>query len=150
MTVVVYDGASLAVDRGVTDGYTMWAQNKAWKFNDCVVTGTGHMATVIAMRDWYMEGANPDKFPASLALGDTYSELIVVSKAGLIRFERSPIAIEHGHYKCAFGTGKDFAYGALAMGATAEQAVTIANHYSIHCGMGVDVFTFEGEVDEEK
>lgn len=150
MTIVVWDGSTLAVDRGVTDGFTMWEQDKAWKVGDIVITGAGHMAQVVAMRDWYARGANPDDFPHTQRVGDSWCELIVVSKAGLIRYERTHIPFEHGHNKCAFGSGKDFAYGALAMGATAEQAVSIANHFSIHCGMGVDVYNFEGDTHEEK
>ena len=149
MTIVVWDGTTLAVDRGVTDGFTMWEQDKAWKLDDIVITGSGHMASVIAMRDWYMNGSNPDTFPNKLVMGDNYSELIVVSRAGLIRFEKTYIPFEHGHNKCAFGSGKDFAYGALAMGATAEQAVSIANHFSIHCGMGVDVYSFKEDTHEQ-
>lgn len=145
MTIVVWDGATHAVDRGVTDGYTMWEQDKAWRLGNAVLTGVGNMTLVLAMRNWYVAGRDASKFPTEQTLPDRWCEFIVATPDGLFRYERSPIPIEHGKNKCAFGYGKDFAYGALAMGATAEQAVSIANKFSPHCGMGVDVFNFEGE-----
>jgi len=145
VTIVVWDGATLAVDRGVTDGYTMWEQDKAWRLGNAVLTGVGNMTLVLAMRNWYVAGRDASKFPTEQTLPDRWCEFIVATPDGLFRYERSPIPIEHGKNKCAFGYGKDFAYGALAMGATAEQAVSIANKFSPHCGMGVDVFNFEGE-----
>lgn len=147
MTIVVWDGATLAVDRGVTDGYTMWEQDKAWRLGNAVLTGVGNMTLVLAMRNWYVAGRDASKFPTEQTLPDRWCEFIVATPDGLFRYERSPIPIEHGKNKCAFGYGKDFAYGALAMGATAEQAVSIANKFSPHCGMGVDVFNFEGEIN---
>lgn len=149
MTVIVWDGKSLAVDRGVSDGYTMWEQDKAWRHGDAVLTGVGTMTLVLAMRNWYIAGRNPIDFPPEQTLPDRWCEFIVATPDGLFRYERSHIPIEHGRNKCAFGHGKDFAYGALAMGANAEQAVIIANKFSVHCGMGVDVFNFEGAEDEK-
>jgi hypothetical protein len=118
----------------------MWEQDKAWRVGNAILTGVGSMTLVLTMRDWYINGHHPIQFPTEQTLPDRWCEFIVATPDGLFRYERSPIPIEHGKNKCAFGAGKDFAYGALAMGATAEQAVTIANRYSIHCGMGVDVF----------
>jgi hypothetical protein len=140
MTIVVWDGSTLAVDRGVTDGFTMWEQDKAWRLGDEVVTGVGNMTLVLAMRNWYVSGRDASKFPTEQTMPDRWCEFIVVTTEGLFRYERSPIPIEHGFHKCAFGYGKDFAYGALAMGATAEQAAHVACKFSPHCGMGVDVY----------
>jgi hypothetical protein len=123
----------------------MWEQDKAWRLGNAVLTGVGNMTLVLAMRNWYVAGRDASKFPTEQTLPDRWCEFIVATPDGLFRYERSPIPIEHGKNKCAFGYGKDFAYGALAMGATAEQAVSIANKFSPHCGMGVDVFNFEGE-----
>lgn len=42
-----------------------------------------------------------------------------------------------------YGEGRDFAYGALEMGANAIKAVEVASKYCISCGMGIDVLSFE-------
>ncbi len=149
MTVVVWDGGTLAVDRGVSDGFTMWEQDKAWRLGNAVLTGVGTMSLVLAMREWYLRGCIPDQFPTEQTLTDRWCEFIVATPDGLFRYERSHIPIEHGRNKCAFGYGKDFAYGAMAMGATAEQAAHVACKFSPHCGMGVDVFNLEGESNEK-
>ena len=46
--------------------------------------------------------------------------------------------------------GKEIAMGALAMGATAKQAVLICNDFSLHCGKGVEVFSLQGGKDAEE
>lgn len=137
MSVVVWDGISLAMDRGGTDGFTMWELDKAWQHGDEVLTGTGHHSTLVALRDWYLSGRDVDTYPKSL----NPAELVVASPSGLKRYELSScIPIDHGLNKCAFGAGRDFAYGAMAMGATAEQAVQVACKFSVSCGHGVRVF----------
>ncbi len=45
-------------------------------------------------------------------------------------------------YLC-IGRGRDFAFGALAMGADAYKAVMIACLYESSCGMGIDTLTLE-------
>lgn len=72
----------------------------------------------------------------------TGAQLVVISKEkGLIRYNGNPITLLHGHNKIAIGEGAPFAYGALYMGATAEQAVAAAIHYSVHCNGVPEVLT---------
>jgi hypothetical protein len=92
------------------------------------------------MRDWAMEGMLQNKFP-SAQLSSQFCHFVIVSLRGLRRYEQGLSPVEHGRDKCAFGEGRDFAYGALAMGATAAKAVEIANQHSVHCGLGVATYT---------
>lgn len=133
MSVVVWDGISLAADRGGTDGFTMWAMDKIHMYGSEALTGVGPHDAIAALVGWYKAGASPDNMPRSLYP----AELIVTSPDGLRRYEANrPTPIDHGLNKCAFGVGRDFAYGAMAMGATATQAVEVACQYSGHCGHG--------------
>ena len=137
MSVVVWDGKSLAVDRGATDGFTMWELEKAWEIGDEVVTGVGPLDVILRLVTWYRGGCGADAFPRSAQ----DAELIIASPVGLRRItSASPTQINHGLNLCAFGAGRDFAYGALAMGATAEQAVKVACRFSVSCGHGAQVF----------
>lgn len=145
MSVIVWDGFSLAVDNGATDGFSMWEADKVWVHEGEFLTGTGHVSTILEMRDWYRSGADPTLFPFVQRVPETTCNFIVVNSTGLHRYERTHIPIDHGFRMCAFGHGKDFAYGALAMGATAEQAATIASKFSIHCGMGVTTYVMEAK-----
>jgi hypothetical protein len=150
MTVIVWDGQQLATDRQASDGVVKWESPKAWYAiidkHVNILTGFGKLKAVLEMRDWYQEGADPNKFPRH----DGSSQFIVVNRHGLFRFENSPTPIPHAFRSCAFGTGREFAYGALAMGADAIQAVEAANKYSAHCGLGVEVFKIDGkEIQDE-
>lgn len=139
MSVVVWDGISLAVDRAATDGVTKWELDKVTVLLDgALLTGVGDHGALSALRNWFLGGEDPEDYPRTLQR----AELILVTYKGLFRYESaSPHPIEHRHNKCAFGSGKDFAYGALAMGATSEQAATVACNFSTSCGHGVQVFT---------
>lgn len=64
----------------------------------------------------------------------TDAQLVIVTPdKGLIRYKDSATPYLHGHNTYAMGEGAPFAYGALFMGATAEQAVAAAIHNSPHC-----------------
>jgi len=144
MSVVVWDGMTLATDKSASNGNIHHCIDKAWVYKDVLLTGTGSLGGILAMREWYKAGAKPEGFP-EIQKGNNWCHFIVVTEHGLERYEQSPIPIEHGRNACAFGSGQDIAYGALAMGANAEQAVGIANQYVADCGHGVDVFTLTGE-----
>lgn len=152
MSIIVYDGITLVIDSAAIHEGVKIPLVKHWSVDEqCViVTGVGNAAQISLMRDWFMAGADPDKFPKSQALGSPWCELIVVNHRGLVRYENTPSPVEHGRNKCAFGSGKDFAYGALAVGATAEQAVTAALQYSPECGHELLSFQWRYEDEEIK
>lgn len=134
--MVVWDGKQLAVDRSVTDGVTLWEYVKLRTFDGYAIAGIGNQTDVKRMMDWYVAGAHPAAFPSGIYTADMF----VVKGGQLYHYERSPHPLHYGDIKVAFGTGKDFAFGALAMGATAEQAALVACKFSTTCGNGVDVY----------
>jgi len=143
VTIIVWDGKVLATDTAATDGAAMWEVEKAW-YHTCdegtvILSGAGPLQTILQMRDWFKGGGLHNKFP-NIQLTPQFCHFVVVNSHGLSRYEQGPIPIEHGHNKCAFGEGKDFAYGALAMGADAGTAVQIAIDHSVHCGLGVKFY----------
>ncbi len=143
MTVVVWDGRTLATDLAATDGRAMWSTQKAWMCavgdREVILSGAGPLQTILAMREWYKAGADHNTFPRE-QLSSQWCHFLVVTNHGLLRYENGVVPIEHGRKKCAFGEGKDFAYGALAMGADAQRAVEVANERSPHCGLGVATY----------
>ena len=68
----------------------------------------------------------------------------MVDNEGLWVYEGVPVPVQHGHTPIAFGHGRDFALGAMAMGANAKKAVEITNKYSLQCGNGVYTYTLQG------
>ena len=140
MTIIVWDGSTLATDRAATDGVAKWRTEKAWYWGEgedrLILSGAGPLHSILAMREWFKDGQEPSMFPVIQTTHPCH--FVVVSPyTGLYRFEITPSPIDHGRGQCAFGEGREFAYGALAMGATAQQAVEIANSHSPHCGLGV-------------
>lgn len=132
MTVVVWDGRSLAVDSHSSDGKAKTPATKVWLHRGCVrLTGAGHLASILEVKDWYERGGEVDEYP-KCQQGPRQCVFIVMDRQAAWRFESSPHAIEMtGPF--AYGAGAEFAYGALHMGATAEQAVEAAITYSPYC-----------------
>ena len=152
MTIIVWDGKTLATDRAATDGAAQWQTVKAWFHGEgesrIILSGAGPVQAILEMRDWFKAGALHNEFP-SVQLTPHFCHFVVVSPlVGLYRFEQGTIPIEHGYGPCAFGEGKDFAMGALFMEADAAEAVRAANAFSVHCGLGVATYSLEGNDDD--
>lgn len=146
MTVIVYDGQTCAVDSGAATETTMLRVRKFWTRTDELITGAGDTSHVVAMAEWYLKGAKPEEFPPMIHLKRD-AELIVIDSNGVRRYEASPYAVDHGKDACAFGGGRDFAYGALAMGATSVEAARVACAFSPVCDGPIHLFVWvDGEV----
>jgi hypothetical protein len=146
MTVIAYDGSTCAVDSGAASETTMLRVRKFWTRTDELITGAGETPHVVAMAEWYLAGAKVEEFPPMI-LAKRDAELVVIDSKGVRRYEASPYAVDHGSTMCAFGGGRDFAYGALACGAPASQAAKIACEFSPVCAEPIHTFYWsEGEV----
>lgn len=146
MTAIIFDGTNLVIDRAASVGPVKYEINKSIIFDNEVVTGTGVASEVSALRSWYADGADPDKYPAFQAVGDRKSELIIGTYGGIRRYERTPDPIYHGKFKCAFGAGHQIAYGALMSGAGAIQAMRIVAKHHAECGCGMDIYNWHNGV----
>ena len=142
MSVVVWDGTTLAADRQCTSAGSRRTATKIWKHEHNLIGGVGVLTSLHAMVNWVSGGMDPKQFPA--IKDDDQLTMFVIPKVGLpVRFENSqfPIPIEDKWF--AAGTGCDYAYGAMEMGADSKRAVQVACVYDIYCGQGVDTLTFE-------
>ena len=110
-----------------------------------IITGVGLAHYIRKLSEWYQRGM-PDIMPD---VAPSQAKLIVVKKDGLYELSYKMLLPYDAPY-CAFGDGKEIALGALAMGATASQAVNICNEHSLQCGKGVELFTLHGGNDEQK
>ena len=162
MSVIVWDGKCLATDRQANDGSMKWEAEKAWYVTHkekkdmkgaemgwvyvnrhAIVSGVGMLGSILKMRDCFIQNGNL----SGIDVPHNSAELIVVSKKGLSVWSTNGTAVELSA-PMAFGEGREYALGAMAMGATAEEAVQIANEYSLHCGKGVLKYTLhEGKVE---
>lgn len=144
MSVIVWDGKTLAADRQATSGNLARTTTKIFRHGDLLFGGAGTHTALEALREWVMGGCDKTKFPTMPVDGNNIPHLWVINRNGHIaKFEDSPYPITYADKVFAEGSGRDFAYGAMAMGADAVRAVEIANQYDVHCGGGVDVLTFD-------
>ena len=154
MTVIAWDGEVLATDTQCTLGNAKYQSPKAWYESvggsACIITGVGALKNIHRHKEWVIKNDPSIEFPYR-ELETHYYQFILVTKNGLLRYEGTPYPIEHGVNACAFGEASDFAYGALAMGATAVEAVQVAIKYSHQCGGNVESYSLlKGDGHETK
>lgn len=141
MTVIAWDGKTLAADRQSTCAGMRSTTAKIRHLPDgdyAACTGGSDVCHMLV--EWYKNGAKPSEWPAVQATDD-WARLIIASKDGVVFYERHPVAMLVRDKFIAFGSGRDFAMGAMAAGATASEAVDIASRFSTSCGLGVDEVT---------
>lgn len=145
MTVIAWDGKSLAADRQRTNADAKSQVTKIFEVKNPdtlateIIGCTGDEDALLSMIDWYTKkGKGKDTFPEIQAT-DRWARLIVARPGKLVYFDRSPHEIQVNEAFAAFGSGRDYALGAMSMGADAKTAVEIASRYCVYCGLGVDV-----------
>ena len=144
MSVVVWDGKTLAADRQGTSGELKMPMSKIKKLpSGEIVAWVGDQLSGLKLIHWYESGANADDFPLDISNEERHAVLVVAGFHGAVFYavDAYPLPCE-GPYM-AWGSGDGYALGALAMGADAVRAVEIASQLSILCGFGVDAFTVE-------
>lgn len=144
MSVVVWDGKTIAADRQGTCADMRIIEPKiiARHRHDGIVVcaWTGESAYGRELVNWYFEDAIPSAYPTYQRDKEEWCRLIVASTNRVLYFERSPYPFEVHDPYLAWGSGRDFAMGALAMGADAIKAVEITSLFSTSCGHGVDAY----------
>lgn len=148
MTVIAYDGKIIAADKAMVCCDMMSSTTKIFSFERYILAYCGSEDTGRAMVDWYhKKNHEKEKFPSSQST-DNWSRLIVFDKPSiyikeLLFYEQTPFPTKIQEQFAAFGSGRDFAIGAMAQGANAIQAVEIAIKYCVTCGMGIDAYNTE-------
>lgn len=151
MTIIVWDGKTLAADKQATDDgvkrtVTKIRRVKSGPTKGCLIAGSGPCGQANALMDWFEDGADPELFPKYQDSDQLAAILTVITpEKKILRYEYcvTPIVFEDEQY-CT-GSGREIAYGALALGADAVTAVSVACEYLIDCGMGIDKLTLKGK-----
>ena len=155
MSVIVWDGKIVAADRQMTSGdlkrtYTKLHHvatdpvRREWS-REFVVAGVGSADELLALVDWARKGFVRSEWPDFMRKKDCETKMIVVSASGVaLHFEGEPYGIPVKDSFIAWGSGRELSMGAMAMGASATQAVRVACHHSPFCGMGIDAYELRG------
>lgn len=147
MTVIAWDGKSLAADRQATLGGNAFFQiKKIKKIGNLLCAFTGEAKYAESLFIWVEDGMVKERFP-NMPNNDQV-RLIVISESEISEYLSSTNrVIRPIQHIAAFGSGAEFAIGAMSAGVDAKKAVEIACEYDVYCGGGVDVVTL-GDTDD--
>lgn len=135
MTTIAFDGKTLAADRQMGGIFNV---KKIFKVPQGWAAGCGDYDNILEIVCWLQEGADRDDMPTLPDKNDT--DVIIIVPSGKVQWLSWPYLrfVELTEERVSFGSGSEFALGAMAAGATAKQAVAIACRYDPHTGQGID------------
>jgi len=143
MTVIVWDGSILAADRQSTNAGLKRSVTKIKKIGDSLYGVSGSFDRAAALFNWVEEGKDPEQWP-EFQRDDDACHLMEIAPGGIIyKYEREPYPIHFEENKYAQGAGRDYAMGAMYMGANAVDAVKAACEFDATCGMGIDILALD-------
>jgi len=139
MTVIAWDGKTLAADRRATSQDMHWSVTKIQKHDGKLLFAGGDFDSIIAMYEWFIAGAKPETYPPCQKDNDAWAAVHVIDQNGLWRYERTPYPFKVEVPFFATGSGRAYAMAAMYCGKTAREAVEIACVFDPGCGNGIDV-----------
>lgn len=135
----------VAADRQVTGAgdYRVGHATKIFKVGRIIVGGTGTYPLVLKFTSWVRNGCKGEAPWMAFGTGnDSANATGIIFSPGhpVLSFTDCGMQAQQSDFG-AFGSGRDFALGALAMGASPKEAVRIAARLDIYTGIehGCDV-----------
>lgn len=141
MTVLAWDGKTLAADRQATSGGFANAVTKIHRVPGGIVGFTGNEGHAVALLAWFKDGRDPTKWPKKE--GTNCASAVYITDEGLFCYsgEDGPHAAQHHDRFDAWGAGYAYALAAMYLGCDARRAVEVACQLDINCGKGIDTLT---------
>lgn len=139
MTVIAWDGKTLAADRMGDAGGLKRATTKIRRFDGGLFGSAGSASRGAEMFAWIESGADPECVPAFQLDPNDYQSTMIVRNDGTVWLygcSAHPFRMEDPFH--AIGSGRDFAMAAMYLGFGAAQAVHVASEFDTGCGMGID------------
>lgn len=138
MTVIAWDGKTLAADKRGTVAGLAYAVTKIHRLADGLVAFSGGGAHAAELLNWFHGARNPETYPR--CDDDGGAGALHIGEGGKIRMYSAnnpfPELIESPFF--ARGSGRDYAMAALHLGCDAKRAVEVACALDICCGNGID------------
>lgn len=144
MTVIAWDGQTLAADKRCSYGGMVCTVTKIFRIGNLLVAGAGDFPHVLAMVEWVRRGRDPADFPVAQGSKDDWQPLLVIEPGGkALIYERTPYPVHYEQDYMTLGSGREYARAALHMGADAVEAVRVASALDVNCGNGVDILELQ-------
>jgi ATP-dependent protease HslVU (ClpYQ) peptidase subunit len=148
MTVISFDGKSIAADKRNTWGSGTLTTTKLVRLHGGVLAGCGNTSQILEMIHWIKKGCKVSAFPDFQRDPESSVSLLMISPQGqILQYENTPhpIAIENKFW--AIGSGSDYAMAAMHLGHSARRAVEVAIALDPGCGNGIDEIILFPETD---
>lgn len=139
MTVIAFDGKTLAADRMGDAGGLKRSTTKIRRFSGGLFGSSGAASRGAEIFAWIEAGADPARVPPFQLVPDDYQSVMVVRNDGTVWVygcSAYPFQMEDLFH--AIGSGRDFAMAAMFLGHDARVAVEVASQFCSGCGMGID------------
>lgn len=139
MTVIAWDGKTLAADKMLSNATYKYKINKLFRLNDGSIGGwAGYPHQALKVIGWLNSDRNPEKYPDQTDEERSAVVMIITKKKKVYLFNdmMAPCAIEEK--QIAIGSGDAYAKTAMFMGYDAESAVFVASKLCPSCGSGID------------
>lgn len=143
MTVIAWDGKTLAADKRASCSGLSRTVTKIRRIGDLLVGGSGDFDRVVAMFAWIEAGCKAEDFPAFQRDQDMSADMLVIDGGKVLKYERTPHPITFEDAYFAMGSGRDYALAAMWLGQDARHAVIVASQLDVNCGNGIDTLTLE-------
>jgi len=140
VTVIAWDGKTMAADKRMGFGAEHATVTKITKIRGCLVGFAGGSALGRAMLNWFEKGCIPEDYPVSQRNDDKCGSLLVIHPDGkIVHFSQEPFGIPVEEKFYAVGSGSPFASAAMYLGYDARRAVEVASALDMNCGNGIDM-----------
>jgi ATP-dependent protease HslVU (ClpYQ) peptidase subunit len=141
MTVIAWDGTTLAADKASTNAGYRSTVTKIHRVDGALVALAGTESAVMAGLAWLKGARNPHDYPE--AMKNTDSLMWEIRKGEFLRYGEGPYPARVEDKFLATGSGRDYALAAMYLGFGAVMAVQVACALDIGCGNGIDTLTLE-------
>jgi len=139
MTIIAWDGETLAADKRATYGGMICTVTKIFRVGALLVGGSGELPFVLAMVEWVRNGRAIEDFPTAQSSKDDWQPVLVIESDGTPSlYERTPYPVRYEGGSVAIGSGREYARAALHLGAGSVGAVEVAIALDSNCGNGID------------
>lgn len=149
MTVLAWDGVTLAADKRCVSGNTIKTTTKIFRLPNGELAGvSGDRARAEEMLQWLAMSGNVSDFPIKRNGDDDFASLLVIDKNGRARrYENAPMPFYFDDKHATAGSGEEGALIAMHLGASSAEAVRIVSLFNTGCGNGVDTLTLDSLAD---
>lgn len=140
MTVIAWDGKTLAADRKMEMGGGQFPVRKIQRHEGLLIGSAGDLARAYEMVNWCLKGRQSGKLPPPV--DGAYARLLVIQHDGPLIYANNEFPIDILLPYAAIGSGQDYAITAMHLGKTAKESVEVACQLCAGCGLGIDTLSF--------